>query len=73
MTIPMNIHPKYIIDDNGKKVSVVLDIEEFNTLIDQSNSQDLSHLNSLIKDGFNSPISTKTHQEIFKELKSKYA
>jgi len=73
MTIPMNIHPKYIVNDKGEKVSVVLDIDEFNTLIHQSSNEDLSHLNSAVKDGFNTPISNKSHKEIFTELKSKYA
>lgn len=37
------------------------------------NRDDLSYLNSQIEDGLNSPISSKSHKEIFKELKSKYA
>jgi len=36
------------------------------------NTDDLSHFNSKIEDGLNSPISSKSHEEIFKELKSKY-
>lgn len=36
------------------------------------NSDDLSHLNAKIEDGLNSPISSKSHKEIFTELKSKY-
>ena len=34
---------------------------------------DLSYLNSKIEDGLDSPLSSKSHKEIFKELKSKYA
>ena len=37
------------------------------------NRDDLSYLNSQIEDWLNSPISSKSHKEIFKELKSKYA
>lgn len=37
------------------------------------NNDDLSYLNSQIEDGLNSSISSKSHKEIFKELKSKYA
>ena len=29
MTMPMDLHPQYIIDENGNKTSVVLPIEEF--------------------------------------------
>ena len=29
MTMPINIHPKYITNDSGEKLSVVLSIEEF--------------------------------------------
>jgi len=35
-------------------------------------AEDLSYLNSKVEDGLNSPLSSKTHKEIFKELKSKY-
>ena len=46
----------------------------FSNLKKQSskNNDDLSYLNSQIEDGLNSPISSKSHKEIFKELKSKY-
>ena len=33
MTMPMNLHPQYITDENGVKVSVVLPIEEFENII----------------------------------------
>jgi len=36
------------------------------------NNDDLLYLNSQIEDGLNSPVSSKSHKEIFKELKSKY-
>jgi len=36
MTIPMNLHPQYITDENGVKISVVLPIEEFNIILDDS-------------------------------------
>jgi len=74
MTMPMNLHPQYIVDKNGKKTSVVLSIEEYNILIEQNeNSQDLSHLSSQVVDGLNSPLLEQSHKEIFQELKNKYA
>jgi hypothetical protein len=73
MTMPMNLHPQYIIDENGDKTSVVLSIDEFNTLIEQNaTTQDLSHLTNQVKEGFNSPILEQSHKEIFQELKNKY-
>ena len=36
-------------------------------------ADDLSYLESEVEKGMNSPMSSKTHEEIFKELKIKYA
>ena len=33
MTMPMNLHPQYITDENGVKISVILPIEEFENII----------------------------------------
>ena len=70
MTIQMNLHPQYITDVNGNKISVILPIEEFNNLIKHD---DLSHMTSQVVDGLNSHIIEQSHKEIFKELKTKYA
>jgi hypothetical protein len=37
MTIPMNLHPQYITDENGVKISVILPIEEFKNIIQDDN------------------------------------
>jgi len=34
MTMPINLHPQYITDDNGDKVSVVIDMQEFESMLD---------------------------------------
>ncbi|RLA84479.1 MAG: hypothetical protein DRG78_01350 [Epsilonproteobacteria bacterium] len=73
MTMPMNLHPQYITDDSGNRVSVVLPIEEYNTLLSESNSHDLSHLAKEVQKGIDSPVLEQSHKEIFKELKQKYA
>lgn len=65
MTQPFNIHPQYITNDEGEKLSVVLSIEEFENMIEDyedllevSNRKDeesFSHdnvLNELKNDGF---------------------
>jgi hypothetical protein len=72
MTMPMNLHPQYITDENGVKISVVLPIEEFENIINQ-NTNDLSHLEDELTRGLNSPMLEQSHKEIFQELKKKYA
>ena len=42
-------------------------------IIPRVDTDDLSHLNDEIEKCMNSSISPKTHEEIFAELKSKYA
>jgi len=37
MTMPMNLHPQYITDENGNKISVILPIEEFENIIQDDN------------------------------------
>jgi len=37
MTMPMNLHPQYITDENGVKISVILPIEEFENIIQDDN------------------------------------
>jgi len=34
MTMPMNVHPQYITDDNGKKVSVIISMQEFENIVE---------------------------------------
>lgn len=56
MTIPINLHPQYIINEEGKRVSVILPIEEFNKLI-ENQIDDLSYLSDEVEKGFNYDIS----------------
>jgi len=46
MTMPMNLHPQYITDENGNKISVVLPIEEFNIILDDSSDSLQTKLNN---------------------------
>ena len=70
-TIKLNIQDsvfdKVIYFLNNLPSNEVQIIEE-DTLIDN-----WSHLEAEIDKGMNSPMSSKTHEEIFKELKRKYA
>ncbi|QSZ40973.1 hypothetical protein GJV85_02195 [Sulfurimonas aquatica] len=34
MTMPVNLHPQYITNDNGEKVSVVIDMKEFQSMLE---------------------------------------
>ena len=60
MTMPMNLHPQYITDENGNKISVVLPIEEFNIILDDSSDSLQTKLdnNSFSKLQINSMSST---------------
>lgn len=50
------------------------DGKDVEVIIIQKNSQDdLSFLNKEIERGMNSPVSEKSHEEIFSNLKVKYA
>jgi hypothetical protein len=51
------------------------DYEEVEVIImpKQIFSDDLSHLSQAVKDGIDSELSSKSHEEIFSELKAKYA
>ena len=37
MTMPIDLHPQYITDENGNKISVILPIEEFENIIQDDN------------------------------------
>jgi PHD/YefM family antitoxin component YafN of YafNO toxin-antitoxin module len=62
MTKPLDkIHPQYIVDENGKKRSVILSIKEFEEMI-----EDLDDLACIAK---RKDEKTTSHQEFLKELK----
>jgi len=54
-------------------VSVILSIEEYKELIEQYQNNDLSYLSDEIEKGFNSNISTKTHKEVFQNLRQQFS
>ena len=73
MTKQMNLHPQYVLNEYGEKVSVILPIDEYNALVEDVNTDDLLYLNDEIDKGFDSSLSKKSHKEIFSELRLKYA
>ena len=71
MTMPINLHPQYITNEEGKRVSVILPIEEFNKLIGNQ-VDDLSYLSDELEKGFNSPLLMKNRKEVFATLRQRY-
>ena len=61
MTMPMNIHPKYITNDDGEKLSVVLSIKEFEEILEDY--EDLAIVAQRKDDKLTS------HEDFLKELK----
>jgi hypothetical protein len=46
---------------------------EVEIIEEKLSTDDWSHLEAEVEKGMNSPMSSKTHEEIFEELKRKYA
>ena len=68
-----NVEDIFLNEFHSNKEKFIEFIESsFTNLKRQTSQDDLSYLNSQIEDGLNSPVSSKSHKEIFKELKSKY-
>ncbi len=61
----MKLHPKYIIDSEGNRTSVILPIEEFNNLIGLK--EDLEDVN-LYDEAKKYPQDFRTAEEVFSEL-----
>jgi hypothetical protein len=62
MTIPINLHPQYITDDNGNKVSVVIDMQEFKNML-----EDIEDLTAIAD---RKDEETTSHDDFLKELKA---
>lgn len=61
MTTSLNIHPQYIVNDNGDKTSVVLSIEDFKSIIED--------FQDLIIVAERKDEKKTSHKEFLKELK----
>ena len=62
MTMPMNINPNYITNDNGEKMSVILSMEEFENIL-----EDIEDLAIVAERKDEKTIS---HQDFIEELKN---
>ena len=61
MTMPINLHPQYITNDNGEKLSVVLSIQEFEDIL-----EDIEDLAIVAQ---RKDEKTTSHQDFINELK----
>ena len=61
MTMPMNLNPQYITNDNGEKMSVVLSMQEFENILEEF--EDLA----IVAERKDKELIS--HQDILKELK----
>ena len=61
MTMPINLHPQYITNDSGEKMSVILSMEEFTSIL-----EDMEDL-AITAERKNE--STSSHKAFIEELK----
>lgn len=61
MTMPINLHPQYITNDSGKKVSVVISMEEFENMI-----EDIQDLTAIAD---RKDEATTSHNDFLNELR----
>ena len=59
--MPINMHPQYITDDNGEKVSVIITIQEFESILED--------IEDLITIANRKDEKTTSHDKFLKELK----
>ncbi len=62
MTMPINLHPQYITDDTGEKVSVVIDMQEFENML-----EDIEDLTAIAD---RKDEETTSHEDFLQELKA---
>ena len=62
MTMPINLHPQYITNDSGDKLSVIIDIQEFENML-----EDIDDLTAIAD---RKDEDTTSHDDFLKELKA---
>ena len=62
MTMSINLHPQYITDDTGEKVSVVIDMQEFENML-----EDIEDLTAIAD---RKDEDTTSHADFLQELKA---
>jgi len=59
--MPMNLHPQYITNDNGEKMSVILSMQEFENILEDF--EDLA----MVAERKDEKLTS--HQDVLRELK----
>ena len=62
MTMPINLHPQYITDDSGDKISVVIGMEEFENML-----EDIEDLTAIAD---RKDEETTSHDDFLNELRA---
>jgi len=62
MTMPINLHPQYITDDSGDKISVVIGMEEFENML-----EDIEDLTAIAD---RKDEETTSHNDFLNELRA---
>jgi len=62
MTMPVNLHPQYITDDSGDKVSVIIGMEEFENML-----EDIEDLTAIAD---RKDEETTSHDDFLNELRA---
>lgn len=62
MTMPMNLHPQYITNNNGERMSVILSIQEFEDMLEDF--EDLA----TVAERKNEKLTS--HKDLLKELEN---
>ena len=71
MAMSMNLHPQYITNDNGERISVILPIEEFNTLLEQTHSsfqENKLYFQESLSNIENATTATLSHKDIWERI-----
>jgi len=71
MTMSMNLHPEYVTNDNGERISVILPIEEFNTLVEQTNSdfqENKLYFQESLSNIENGTTTTLSHKDVWESI-----
>ncbi len=62
MTMPINLHPQYVTDASGKKVSVIIDMQEFQDMLED--------IEDLITIADRKDEESTSHEDFLKELRT---
>ena len=71
MTMSMNLHPQYVTNDDGERVSVILPIEEFNTLVEQKDSsfqENKAYFQESLENIENGTTTTLSHKDVWENI-----